>query len=181
MRRHRSGSLSRCFLLDSPLALSFFLLCVCMWGGGDVLCCDALGCSCECVYVVLRDVCCAMRAAAPLRCCTCCDNRLRLSHTHVGCDRPRRLIQSAIGGTVIEAWSPNQTTLECQNKTPGTATAGKPNGRLFYGMVCPFVNMSISGWTWYQVSARHPRCAASLCIHVFLHTRHTHRGAGEIG
>ena len=121
--------------------------------------------------MVLCAVCCAMRAAAPLRCCDCFDHRLRLSHTHVGCDCPRRLIQSAIGGTVIEAWSPNQTTLECQNKTPGTATAGKPNGRLFYGMVCPFVNMSISGWTWYQVSARHPRCASSLCTHVFLHTR----------
>eukprot|EP00040_Diaphanoeca_grandis_P030561 m.180807 g.180807 ORF g.180807 m.180807 type:complete len:694 (-) comp32036_c8_seq1:248-2329(-) len=63
---------------------------------------------------------------------------------------PIGLIQSAIGGTTIEAWSPNTTTLQCQNKTAGAPTAGKPNGVLYYGMVCPFVNTTVAGWVWYQ-------------------------------
>ena len=37
---------------------------------------------------------------------------------------PVGLIQSAIGGTQIEAWSPNATTAKCQNKTAGGPTAG---------------------------------------------------------
>lgn len=63
---------------------------------------------------------------------------------------PIGLMQSAIGGTTIEAWSPNETTASCQNTTVGAPSAGPPNGRLFYGMVCPFVNMSIAGYVWYQ-------------------------------
>ena len=58
---------------------------------------------------------------------------------------PIGLIQSAIGGTQIEAWTPNATTAQCQN-----TTAWPSKGALYYGMVCPFVNMSISGWVWYQ-------------------------------
>lgn len=61
---------------------------------------------------------------------------------------PIGLIQSAVGGTQIEAWSPNATTAQCQNKTAKGPTSGSPNGFLFYGMVCPFVNMTIAGWTW---------------------------------
>lgn len=61
---------------------------------------------------------------------------------------PRR-VAAQIGGTVIEAWSPNATTASCQNKTVGGPTAGPPSGHLYYGMVCPFVNMSISGFVWY--------------------------------
>ena len=63
---------------------------------------------------------------------------------------PIGLIQSAIGGTQIETWTPNTTTAECQNKTVGGPTAGPPHGMLYYGMVCPFVNMSVAGWVWYQ-------------------------------
>ena len=61
---------------------------------------------------------------------------------------PIGLIQSALGGSTIEAWSPNETTITCQNKTPGAPTAGNPTGHLFYGMVCPFVNMTLAGWVW---------------------------------
>lgn len=63
---------------------------------------------------------------------------------------PIGLIQSALGGSTIEAWSPNETVLACQNRTPGGPTAGHPTGHLFYGMVCPFVNMTVAGWAWYQ-------------------------------
>jgi hypothetical protein len=63
---------------------------------------------------------------------------------------PIGLIQAAIGGTTIESWSPNTTTMHCQNKTAGGPSAGPPGGRLYYGMVCPFVNMTIAGFTWYQ-------------------------------
>lgn len=65
---------------------------------------------------------------------------------------PIGLIQSAIGGTTIEAWSSNTTTTSCANRTMGAPSAGKPNGRLYYGMVCPFVNTTIAGFAWYQVS-----------------------------
>jgi len=63
---------------------------------------------------------------------------------------PIGLIQSAIGGSTIEAWSPNATTASCQNKTVAGPTAGPPRGHLFYGMVCPFVNTTLAGWVWYQ-------------------------------
>ena len=59
---------------------------------------------------------------------------------------PIGLIQSAIGGSHIEAWSANTTTEKCQNKTAGGPTAGVNRGYLYYGMVCPFVNMSVAGW-----------------------------------
>jgi hypothetical protein len=63
---------------------------------------------------------------------------------------PIGLLQSAVGGTTIEAWSPNATTTECQNKTVGGPTAAAPDGRLYYGMVAPFVNTTVAGWLWYQ-------------------------------
>jgi hypothetical protein len=48
---------------------------------------------------------------------------------------PIGLIQSAIGGSMIEAWSPNTTTAACQNKTQGGPTASALDGRLYNGMV----------------------------------------------
>jgi hypothetical protein len=63
---------------------------------------------------------------------------------------PIGLIQSAVGGTTIEAWSPNATTATCQNKTVGGPTAGQADGRLYYGMIAPFVNTTVNGWLWYQ-------------------------------
>eukprot|EP00660_Eupelagonema_oceanica_P012302 gene12302-305_t len=62
----------------------------------------------------------------------------------LGADAPPvGLVQSAVGGTKIEAWSPNETIAGCGN------TSG-PNGALYYGMVAPFVNMTVRGWVWYQ-------------------------------
>jgi sialate O-acetylesterase len=63
---------------------------------------------------------------------------------------PIGLVSSAVGGTTIESWSPNATTMQCQNTTVDAPTAGKPDGSLFNGMACPFVNMTISGFVWYQ-------------------------------
>ena len=59
---------------------------------------------------------------------------------------PIGLIQSAVGGTHIEAWLDNETLPLCRNiSDPGIAH------NLFYGMIAPFVNMTVSGWVWYQV------------------------------
>ena len=59
---------------------------------------------------------------------------------------PVGLIQSAVGGTHIEAWMDNETLTSCSNiSDPGIAH------NLYYGMVCPFVNMSVDGFVWYQV------------------------------
>ena len=63
---------------------------------------------------------------------------------------PIGLIQSAIGGSMIEAWSPNATTESCQNKTEGGPTAAPTDGRLYYGMIAPFVNTTVAGWLWYR-------------------------------
>lgn len=63
---------------------------------------------------------------------------------------PIGLIASAVGGTKIESWSPNATTEQCQNQSAGQPTAGPPRGGLFYGMACPFVNTTVSGFVWCE-------------------------------
>ena len=37
----------------------------------------------------------------------------------------------------------------------GVAKGAGANGELYNGMVLPFVNMSLKGWTWYQVRHQH--------------------------
>jgi hypothetical protein len=39
-------------------------------------------------------------------------------------------------------------TLTTHSLMPGGPSAGPPSGTLYYGMVCPFVNMTIAGFTW---------------------------------
>ena len=56
---------------------------------------------------------------------------------------PIGLIQSAVGGTRIEQWLDNSTFASCA-QPDGTGT------KLYYGMVTPFVNTSVTGWLWYQ-------------------------------
>eukprot|EP01052_Picozoa_sp_SAG31_P011615 SAG31_NODE_661_length_13035_cov_12.057591_9_plen_84_part_00 len=75
---------------------------------------------------------------------------------------PLGMIESAFGGTTIEQWLPIDAQLQCANischansslpVTPATielctndAEAG--NGGLWSGMVAPFVNMTVTGWT----------------------------------
>jgi hypothetical protein len=65
---------------------------------------------------------------------------------------PIGLIQSAIGGSQIEAWTPDSALGLCKNESLN-ANGQAPPGRLFNGMVAPFVNMSISGCLWYQGGA----------------------------
>jgi hypothetical protein len=73
---------------------------------------------------------------------------------------PIGLIQSAVGGSTIEAWMSNESRAECtQRMVPKAGLGGGKGefpfmqhqpGALFYGYVAPFVNMSISGFLWYQ-------------------------------
>lgn len=62
---------------------------------------------------------------------------------------PIGLIQSAIGGSQIEAWTPDSALGKCQNESLN-ANGQAPPGRLFNGMVAPFVNTSVAGFLWYQ-------------------------------
>ena len=62
---------------------------------------------------------------------------------------PIGLIQSAIGGSQIEAWTPDQALGLCKNESLN-ANGQAPPGRLFNGMVAPFVNISLKGFLWYQ-------------------------------
>eukprot|EP00041_Stephanoeca_diplocostata_P037874 m.1453942 g.1453942 ORF g.1453942 m.1453942 type:complete len:214 (-) comp25118_c1_seq6:4685-5326(-) len=68
---------------------------------------------------------------------------------------PIGLIQSAVGGTQIEAWLDNETLGTCTNESGYNITNGINYGYgltslLYYGMVTPFLNMSVAGWAWYQ-------------------------------
>lgn len=79
--------------------------------------------------------------------------------TSDGITIPIGLIQSAVGGTMIEAWLDNATLATCSNTSgykyntstsPPTFIGYKLTSKLYYGMVTPFVNMSVNGWVWYQ-------------------------------
>eukprot|EP01062_Namystynia_karyoxenos_P063041 TRINITY_DN5586_c1_g1_i8.p1 TRINITY_DN5586_c1_g1~~TRINITY_DN5586_c1_g1_i8.p1 ORF type:complete len:836 (+),score=174.70 TRINITY_DN5586_c1_g1_i8:78-2585(+) len=61
---------------------------------------------------------------------------------------PIGLIQSAIGGSQIESWISNETLRVCAGAQSGGGAA--PATQLWYGMVTPFVNMTVNGWVWYQ-------------------------------
>ena len=79
---------------------------------------------------------------------------------------PLGMIESAYGGTTIEQWVPIESQLRCVNischanssLSPVTAAnieqcthdAELGNGGLWGGMTAPFVNMTVTGWTWYQ-------------------------------
>jgi hypothetical protein len=75
---------------------------------------------------------------------------------------PIGLIQSAVGGSTIEAWQSNLTLAKCTGGecTGGTCANGKAPtdqhvpGMLYYGYVTPFVNMSIAGFLWYLPTMR---------------------------
>ena len=60
--------------------------------------------------------------------------------------------QSAIGGSQIEAWTPNTGLGKCRNESLN-ANGQAPPARFFNGMVAPFVNFSLAGFVWYQVIA----------------------------
>ena len=62
---------------------------------------------------------------------------------------PIGLIESAVGGSKIEAWMPDAALGECGDEDL-QGTGQSPPGRLFNGQVAPFVNMSLTGWLWYQ-------------------------------
>jgi sialate O-acetylesterase len=63
---------------------------------------------------------------------------------------PIGLIQSAIGGSQIEAWMDNETLGLCKDQSLTGGAVPEDRGRLYYGMVAPFVNYSVAGWLWYQ-------------------------------
>ena len=78
---------------------------------------------------------------------------------------PLGMVESAWGGTTIEQWLSVDDQLLCSNischsnaSLPYSAKTARVcsedsqggNGGLFGGMVAPFVNMTITGWTWWQ-------------------------------
>lgn len=77
---------------------------------------------------------------------------------------PIGLIETAVGGSTIEAWMSNETLDRCANEfnfsygnpTKGESIRGGASkdqhipGTLFYGYLTPFANMSVAGFLWYQ-------------------------------
>ena len=80
------------------------------------------------------------------------------------------LIESAVGGTTIQSWTPNNTlAAACKNASGGAAIphghTAPGDGSLFNGMVLPFVNMTIKGVFWSVKLLSHRlllRCLAAL-------------------
>jgi hypothetical protein len=44
----------------------------------------------------------------------------------------------------------NETLTLCANESLTGGAIPNDAGALYYGMVAPFVNYSVSGWVWYQ-------------------------------
>ena len=63
---------------------------------------------------------------------------------------PIGLIQSAVGGSQIEAWMSNETLGQCKEQSLTGGAVPECAGRLYYGMTAPFANYSVAGWLWYQ-------------------------------
>lgn len=68
---------------------------------------------------------------------------------------PIGIIESAWGGTGIEAWIPKDSLITYDNIVVPTNLAKEPNQRkkptqIFNGMIHPFQDFSIKGFLWYQ-------------------------------
>eukprot|EP00937_MAST-01D_sp_MAST-1D-sp2_P001328 g1328.t1 len=64
---------------------------------------------------------------------------------------PVGLIQAARGGSQIEAWIDNETLASaCSEESLAGGAVPENSGGLYYGMIAPFANFSVAGWTWYQ-------------------------------
>ena len=63
---------------------------------------------------------------------------------------PIGLIDSAWGGTIIEAWSPPQVIQECGVGDEGVNEENNHNVFLWNSMIHPLLRMTIKGAIWYQ-------------------------------
>ena len=63
---------------------------------------------------------------------------------------PIGLIDTAWGGTIIEAWSPPEVLLECGVEDDGLNQENNHNVYLWNSMIHPLLRFSIKGALWYQ-------------------------------
>jgi len=63
---------------------------------------------------------------------------------------PIAVVAGAIGGTRIEAWVDLETTSKCTHTLATASDSVVPAASLYNGIISPMVNMTISGWLWYQ-------------------------------
>jgi hypothetical protein len=66
----------------------------------------------------------------------------------LGVDHPIGLVNTAIGGQRIEEYMSNSSIATCYNRSG----AGPFDATLFGQQILPFVDMTVKGWLWYQVS-----------------------------
>ena len=66
---------------------------------------------------------------------------------------PIGLIQTAWGGTIVEAWSPPEVIQECGVEDEGSNDSNNHNNYLWNAMIHPLLRMSIKGAIWYQGEA----------------------------
>ena len=61
---------------------------------------------------------------------------------------PIGLVLASMGGVTVESYSANETVASCIETNPGGS--GAPVSKIYYGSVTPFMNMTVSGYVWYQ-------------------------------
>ena len=76
-----------------------------------------------------------------------------------GTPAPIGLIHTAWGGSMIEEWLTNEEIAACKG-----AAITDNNGIFHDQNVLPFVDMSIKGWAWYQVSVATTAMASPFCV-----------------
>ena len=88
-------------------------------------------------------------------------------------DRPIGLIQSSVGGTVIEEWMSTEALEACLPagecvSHAGCAAGTQRNSDLYYALVDPLAPMSLTGALWYQVCALPGACSWPLLVLIWL-------------
>ncbi|KAL3884163.1 hypothetical protein ACJMK2_030383 [Sinanodonta woodiana] len=78
--------------------------------------------------------------------------------------RPIGLIESAWGGTIIEAWSSHDALAKCTTTGHRVNRAAQNHPSvLFNAMVSPFLPMTIYGVIWYQGESNSPHADRYVC------------------
>ena len=65
---------------------------------------------------------------------------------------PIGLIESDVGGTGVEFWSPKEAIAQCSQVTPSTTGPSADDASLYNGWIAPFTvgPFALKSFVWYQ-------------------------------
>ncbi|XP_066921153.1 sialate O-acetylesterase-like [Clytia hemisphaerica] len=87
----------------------------------------------------------------------------RQLYARMGSQVPIGLIETAFGGSAIEAWTTKEALATCGITTPVDQQAQNQISVLWNSMIHPLLKMSIYGALWYQGESNTPRAAPYAC------------------